>query len=177
MARTVYYAAASVDGFIADARGGVAWLDPFNSSELGYEAFLSSVGAVVLGRTTYEQTLALGAWPYADRRGLVVTSRELGGLPPGIRAVPPAELAPSFRDLRASTKGDAWVVGGGKTARLCMDAGLIDEIELYLIPCVLGDGVPLFDRSSTLVSLRLFDSRAFSNGVVMLRYAVDPGRR
>src|SRR5262245_58918929 len=130
MPRTVYYSAVSVDGFIATSDGGVAWLEPFQSPDLGYEAFLATVGAVVLGRATYEQSLTFGPWPYEGRSGLVVTSRPIANLPPNIRAVTAAELPAALRELRAAAKGDTWIVGGGQTARACLDAGLLDELEL-----------------------------------------------
>lgn len=183
MPRTVYYAAISADGFIATTDGGVAWLDPFHSPELGYEEFLAGVGAVVLGRATYEQALGFGPWPYAGRSGLVVTSRAIADLPGGVRTVAVDELAAAVQELRATTAGDVWIVGGSKTARACLDAGVIDELELYAVPRLLGAGIPLFelrdgenpelgDRTDYGL-LRLVQTRAFSNGVVMHRYAVE----
>lgn len=175
MPRIVYYVAVSVDGFIAAKDGGIAWLDPFNSPELGFEAFLAKVGAVVIGRTTYDQTLTFGtgAWPYQGRRGLIVTARPISGLPDRVSAITAAELAPTLAKVRAETDRDVWIVGGGKTARACLDAGLVDELELYLIPRLLGDGIPLFERRDALTRVRLLETRAFSNGVVMVRYAVE----
>ena len=85
MARTVYYVAVSVDGFIADRDGGVGWLDAYSSPELGYDAFLAQVGAVVIGRSTYEQMLTFGPWPYEGRDGLIVTSRPLPSQTPIVR--------------------------------------------------------------------------------------------
>jgi dihydrofolate reductase len=170
MSRTVYYAAVSLDGFIATPDGGVDWLGPFNSPDLGYEPFLAGVGAVVLGRATYEQALTFGPWPYPGRRGLVVTSRRISALPPDVRAITLAELPAALRDLRASVTKDTWIVGGGQTAAACLAAGLVDELELYLVPHLLGDGIPLLAHRSATLTLR--ETRAFSNGVVMLRYAV-----
>jgi dihydrofolate reductase len=125
MSRAVYYVAMSADGFIAAPDGGVGWLDPYNAPELGYDDFVAKVGAVVIGRSTYEQMLGFGPWPYGDREGLMVTSRPAGGLPPGVRAVTPSELPVAFAELRRGTTRDVWVVGGGQTARACLEAGLI----------------------------------------------------
>jgi len=172
MPRTVYYAAVSLDGSIASPDGGVKWLDDFNSPDLGYEAFYEQVGAVVLGRATYDQALTFGPWPYSDRAGLLVTSRPVSDLPPGVRAVSPAQLPQALAELRAATSKDTWIVGGGRTARLCLDAGLLDELELYVVPRLLGDGVPLFERRDAFVRLELLETRSFSNGIVMLRQRV-----
>jgi dihydrofolate reductase len=177
MARTVYYAAVSADGFIATTDAGVAWLDPFDSVDLGYEAFFARVGAVVMGRVTYEQSLTFGPWPYPGRGGLIVTQRAVADLPAGVSAVAPADLPQALATLRAGSPGDLWIVGGGRTARACLDAGAIDELELYVVPRLLGAGIPLFGPRAGLVPLRLIETRAFANGIVMLRHAVEPGPR
>jgi len=166
--RTVYYAAVSTDGFIADARGGVGWLEPFQSPELGYEDFLAGVGAVVLGRATYEQALTFGPWPYPGREGLVVTSRPIANLPDGVRAVTVAELPRAMPKVDR----DTWIVGGGQVARACLDAGLVDELELYVIPRLVGAGIPLLSPREELVTLELAATRTFGSGITMLRYRV-----
>lgn len=172
MSRTVYYAAVSADGYIAETDGGVGWLEPFNSPDLGYEAFLAKVGAVVLGRATYEQSLTFGPWPYPGRLGLIVTTRPIAPLPEGVRAVSVAELPAALAGLQAQVKDDVWVVGGGLTARGCLDGGFIDELELYVIPRLLGDGIPLLAKRQAIVPLELIQTKPFHNGVVMVRYRV-----
>jgi hypothetical protein len=67
----------SLDGFIARTDGRVDRLDPFDSGELGYQAFLARVGAVAMGRATYDQSLTFGPWPYPERDA-VETSRARG---------------------------------------------------------------------------------------------------
>jgi dihydrofolate reductase len=172
MGRIVCYAAVSADGFIADADGGVAWLDPFNSPELGYEAFVDGVGAVVLGRRTYDQALTFGPWPYVGKAGLVVTSQPLSSLPDRTQAVTPADLPAMLAALRDDTPSDVWIVGGGRTARLCLDAALIDALELYRVPLLLGDGVPLFARLQRRRWLELRDTRTFENGLLRECYSI-----
>jgi dihydrofolate reductase len=175
MARSVYYAAVSADGFIATRDGGVEWLEPFQSSELGYQAFLATVTAVVMGRATYDQSLTFGPWPYPGRRGLVVSRHPITGLPEGVTAVQPDELHAALGTLRQQTSGVLWIVGGGRAARACLDWGWIDELELYVVPRLLGDGIPLFERRDGLVRLRLLETRAYGNGIVMVRHAVETG--
>jgi dihydrofolate reductase len=172
MSRNVYYAAMSADGFIADSDGGVGWLDPFDAKELGAESFFAGVGAVVLGRATYELALSFGPWPYEDRPGLVISSRDLQGLPPNVRRIPVEALAESVRDLRSKIQGDVWIVGGGRTARACLDAGLLGELELYVVPRMLGAGLPLFGDGPRLTDLELIDTKAFGSGVVRMRWRV-----
>ena len=173
MERSVYYAAVSADGFIATKDGGVEWLEPFQSSELGYESFLATVTAVVMGRATYEQSLTFGPWPYPGRRGLVVSRHPITALPAGVTAVQPSELHAALVTLREQASGVLWIVGGGRAARACLDRGWIDEVEFYVVPRLLGDGIPLFERRDGFVRLRLLETRAFSNGIVMIRHAVE----
>jgi hypothetical protein len=79
----------SLDGYIADKEGGVGWLDRFQSVDYGYDAFIAGIGAVVMGRATYDQAVGFpGGWPYGGKRGLTVTSRPLEDAPqgpPGLR--------------------------------------------------------------------------------------------
>jgi RimJ/RimL family protein N-acetyltransferase/dihydrofolate reductase len=177
--RTVYYVAASADGFIARPDGGVDWLEPFPPNEFGAEAFMAGVGGVVLGRTTYQQSLGFGPWPYGARPGLVVSGRPLAGLPAGVRAVDPGQAVAGLTVLRTEVAGETWIVGGAQTARLFLDAGQIDEVELYVIPRLLGAGVPLFapdapdTPSAPAAALSLIDARTLALGVVMLRWAVS----
>lgn len=176
MPRTVYYVAVSVDGFIADKEGGVGWLDPYNSPELGYESFLERVGAVVIGRSTYEQMQTFGPWPYEGRSGLIVTSRPLPTLPPLSRAVTLAELPAALAKLRIESSRDVWIVGGGQTARECLSSRLVDELELYVIPTLLGAGIPLLSLGTAHIPLRLLETHSFPNGITKLRYEVQwPG--
>ena len=176
MPRTVYYVAVSVDGFIADKEGGVGWLDPYNSPELGYEAFLKHVGAVVIGRSTYEQMQTFGQWPYEGRSGLIITSRPLPNLPSLVRSVTVAELPSALAKLRIESSRDVWIVGGGQTARECLSSGLVDELELYVIPTLLGAGIPLLSLGTASIPLRQLETHAFPSGITKLRYEVQwPG--
>jgi dihydrofolate reductase len=173
-----YYVAASVDGFIATPDGGVDWLAPFQEAEVGFEAFMRGIGTVAMGRTTYDQVIGFGGpWPYAGKRAVVLTSRPLGDAPPGVeaRAGGAADLA---QDLRAGTQaGDVWLVGGARAVRPFLDLGLVDRIELTVVPVLLGDGLPLFERSARAPqALRLEEVRPLPLGMVQVLYARGPDR-
>ncbi len=133
--------AISADGFVADAEGGVGFLDGFDPAALGFDAFLAGIDTVVMGRATFDQVQGFGAWPYQGKRGLLLTSRA-AELPEGmVAAAPePGRIAPALAGLGARR---AWVVGGPRTVGLCLDAGLLDRIELHVIPRTIGAGIPL----------------------------------
>ena len=77
------YIATSLDGYIATPDGDVAWLEPFHAGDYGYDDFLKGIGTLVMGRTTFDQVLGFGAWPYAGKRAIVLTSRPVETPPEG----------------------------------------------------------------------------------------------
>ena len=167
------YIAASVDGFIATPTDGVDWLQDFDPRELGYEEFVGGVGTVVMGRTTYEKELSFGPWSHGDRSVIIVTSRPVPEPPPNSEVVGIDGLAAAVERAQVAGGEDVWVVGGGKLIQACLEQGLVDELELYVIPRLLGDGIPLFEpRTAAVSELALTETRSWPSGVVKLRYAV-----
>ncbi len=164
------YIAVSVDGFIATPHGGVAWLEPFPAEDVGYQQFFASIGTLVMGRATYDRALGFGTWPYEGKRTIVLTSRPIEAPPPGVEAWR-GDITALTADLRAAGGGDVWLVGGGRAARPFLDRDLVDRLELYVIPVLLGDGIPLFERSRHQARLQLEEATPYPNGIVALTYA------
>ena len=194
MATTVYYCAASLDGFIAEADDGLEWLTGYEpvSAEAGgapdpmeeggsYEAFYETVTALVMGSTTYEWVLdhlelVGGEWPYRGKPCWVLSSREPRALEgEGVDVRFAGAPIPDLYDEIAAAAGDGvlWVVGGGGLASQFADAGLLDEVHLTVVPVVLGAGKPLFERPVPDGPMRLTGTSASGNGMVELRYAID----
>ncbi|RPI65404.1 MAG: dihydrofolate reductase [Ignavibacteriae bacterium] len=169
--RTVLYIAASIDGRIADATGGVAWLDPYFSDELGFHEFFANVGTVIMGRTTYDQVHGFGEWPYAGKRSIVLTSRPMPETEHGIESYNGrlVELVPK---IKAETPGDIWIVGGAQVGRSFLEADLLDELEIYIIPVILGQGTTLFGAGTLRRALTLIEAKRFENGVIKSLYHV-----
>jgi dihydrofolate reductase len=165
------YVAASLDGYIAEADGGVGWLDAFMTPDAAssYERFLDDIGTIVMGRSTYEQVLTFGEWAYGDRRTVVLTSAELTNGPTGTETVS-LDALPDLLAQLAEEERDVWLMGGGQTVRAFLDLDAIDEIELYLIPTLLGSGLRLFPRGTAVSRLQLAEVQQLSEGMVMLRY-------
>ena len=168
MAQILGYIATSLDGYIADARGGVGWLDTFQNLESGYDAFFAGIRTVVLGRKTYDQALDFG-WPYGGRRGLVVTSRPVDGAPDGVTPWHDGVTALIDR-LRALEDGDVWVVGGAQLQQAMLEAGAIDRLDMFTVPVTLGDGVPLFPRSECRLRFELITAEALQGGLLRASY-------
>lgn len=174
MGSTVAYVAASLDGFIATKGGDIGWLEAFNTEDYGYEAFLGGVDRVVMGRATYDQLRGFGAWPYAGLEALVATRRPLADPPPGVAAWTGGAAALA-RHL-ATRPGRSWVVGGGRLVAGLLEAGGLDELDLFVMPVLLGEGVALFPGARPGGALRLLHTASWPNGVVRLCYTVNEAK-
>lgn len=177
MARVRFYVATSLDGFIADAEGSVDWMAPYDARLYGYDRFFADVGVLVMGRRTFELINAVGEdWPYKGKPGLVLSSRPLGHLPQGVLRAS-GGLREALLQARQISPKDIWVVGGAVTLQSGLDEGLVDVIEVFLVPVLLGTGLTLLNDLHARQTL-LFDGiEAFPDGVVKLRYLVPKAGR
>lgn len=163
MTRTVYYTATTLDGFLADPDDSLDWLLRQPQGDAGggasgetndYTAFFAGVGALVMGRTTYDWVLRHldEGWPYAPP-SWVMTHGELPDPRPSEAAPRPdvrftaRPIAEVHSEMREAAGGkDLWVVGGGDLAGQFADAGLLDEVRATIAPVTLGAGRPLLPR-------------------------------
>jgi dihydrofolate reductase len=175
MSRVRIYVATSVDGFIADREGAVDWLEAHDPRQYGFDAFFAEVGAVIMGRRTFEFVRAMGdEWPYAGKRTLVLTSRTLVGVPDGV--MPTARgMAGAIEQARAATKKDIWVVGGAVAMQSALDGGHVDLVEVFIVPVLLGRGLPLIADIERRLELSFEGIETFQDGVVKLSYATRRG--
>jgi dihydrofolate reductase len=168
--RVRLYAAISLDGCLADAQGGVGWLAPFEAQDYGMAGFLAEVGSVLTGRTTYDQARGFGDWPYCGKRVVVMTRRALDPDPPAGGGAVSGEIAPVLARLRAETPGAIWLLGGAALAQRCLTEGLVDSLELFLMPVTLGAGLKLFAGGGPSRRWRLASATPYPNGVVAVTY-------
>ncbi len=173
-AKTIYYTATSLDGFIADDRDSLAWLfaqDQDEQGPLNYDEFRANLGAGCMGATTYEWVLdhedewswTLPMWVFTHR-----------DLPPnkGVTFVRDDVRTVHQQMLEAAGGKDLWVVGGGDLAGQFADAGLLDEVITYVAPVTLGTGRPLLPRR---LDLRL-ESTERNRDFITARFSVvGPG--
>lgn len=180
--RVTVHMAASLDGFIARKDGRVDWLetsDEFAGGETLDPAFiaefLKSIDCYVMGSRTYETALnfeskGLG-WAYGDKPTFVLTNRTLprkrdtvkfhsGDLAQFVNG----QLRPTFRNI--------WIVGGGSLCGECLSLGLVDVVRYSILPIVIGDGVPFFEKLAKDVPLHLTEVKAYKSGIVGLGYEV-----
>ena len=164
----IYYAAASLDGFIAGKDGDVTWLDGFFIPELGFHDFIKCIGGLIMGRRTFDKIATFGKWPYGELKATVATHRDLDG---SFGRVEQAEGAAAdvFAAAQAFSPGPHWLVGGADLATQFLEAGLLTRIDLFVIPVLLGEGIPAFVNRQR-VSLALIDSQTYPKGIVRLSY-------
>jgi dihydrofolate reductase len=176
MPRTSYYVAASLDGFIAEADGGLQWLfdaaeNPQEGGDANYNAFYAQVRALAIGASTYEIMLR-HAWAYAGVPAWVFTHRPFA-TPEGadVRFAQGA-VGDHLDDMRAAAgDGVLWVVGGGELASQFAEAGALDELIVSYVPVVLGKGIPLFARPVP-GQVELVSSERLPQGLVQSIYTL-----
>jgi dihydrofolate reductase len=173
MAEVVLYIAHSVDGFIADRAGSIAWLKPYESWDFGFDAFLSKVDAVIMGRKTYQECRNFKEWPYPNRSAVVMSKG-----PPldgdGLAVFDDRTPQEILIDLEHAGRKRVWLVGGGGPIRAFTDARLVRRLHLFQIPVLLGTGTALWPAGRRALQLSLVQATTHGNGVVETTYDVGP---
>lgn len=172
MARILGYIAASLDGLIATQDDNLDWLFKYDSMNLGehdYRTFIKRIRTVVMGRGTYDFIAREpSAWAYQDQRVFVVTSTPIEN-PKGPLDTR-SDIDALIAELRALDDGDIWMLGGGQLQMAFLERGALDEIEIYVIPEMLGGGRPLFPPTGFHASPELISAQTLDRGCVRLHY-------
>ncbi|MCI1643853.1 MAG: dihydrofolate reductase family protein [Bifidobacterium crudilactis] len=156
---THFYTASSLDGFIATKQDSLEWLFAQHFDQQGpmsYESFIDNIGALVMGRSTYQWLLShQDAWEYSQPTW-VFTHQQLPEIEGADIRVISGDVESLFADIQASAEGkDVWVMGGGDLAGQFADAGHLDELWVQFAPVTLGSGKALLPRE---LKLELLDT-------------------
>ncbi|MDP5184026.1 dihydrofolate reductase family protein [Blastococcus sp. BMG 814] len=167
-----YYTATTLDGWIADPDDSLEWLfrqEQGDAGELGFDAFMARVGALVMGSTTYEWVLEHenGSWPFTLPTW-VMTHRELPAAGGDVRFTSGDVRTVHAEMIAAAGDRELWLVGGGDLAGQFAEAGLLDEVVVSIAPVTLGAGRPLLPRR---LDLELVEA-AVNGSFVSARYRV-----
>jgi dihydrofolate reductase len=163
----------SVDGFIARLNGALDFLPLGGGEPHGYDEFIASVDALVIGRNTFEIVLAFPEWPYGDKRVVVLSSRPLdlsalhGGRVEQMTGTP-AEIVSKL----AAGGAQHLYVDGGITIQRFLRAGLVQRLIVTRVPVLIGEGIPLFGSLPRDVRLRHVSTQHYPSGLVKSEYQV-----
>lgn len=182
MAKLIYVANVSLDGYIEDAHGRFEWTAPADEVFTFITDVVRPVGTYLYGRRMYE-TMAVweadpalaaqsqlmadfaNVWQTADK---IVYSASLQAVSTANTRLERGFDPESVRDMKTSSESD-FTVGGPTLAAHAFDAGLVDECHLFIYPVLVGKGKPAFS-SDAPARLELIEEHRFDNGVVYLRY-------
>ncbi len=169
MRKIILYIATSLDGFIADQNNNLDWLTVYGGN-YGYEDFISTVDTVFCGRKTYDEVVKMGvSSPYPNQMNYVFThSPDRYGSTEKIIFTDrnPIEIA---KELLHQEGKDIFLVGGGELIRSLMEMNLIDEIILFIVPVILGNGIPMFKEHHTRINFETISVKKFEDGMIALR--------
>jgi dihydrofolate reductase len=180
--RVTIHMAASLDSFIARKDGRVDWLETSDEFAGGdtldpefVEAFLKTIDCYVMGSRTYETALSFEAkgfgWAYGDKPTFVLTSRELPRTRDTVEFYS-GDLAQFVNGRLRSSFRSIWFVGGGAVSGECLRLGLADEVRYSILPILIGDGIPFFEKLDRDIALHLAEVKAYKSGMVGLCYEV-----
>jgi dihydrofolate reductase len=163
---------ASLDGFIARTNGELDWLPPGGGEEHGYEAFMATVDALVIGRKTFETVLTFDTWPYGAKPVFVLSTHPLAPVPAGAvverLAGPPGDIV-----AQLAARGVQHIyVDGGITIQKFLEAGLIQRLIITRVPVLIGTGISLFGATGRDIRLTHIATRTYASGLVTSEYAV-----
>ncbi len=149
MTRVQVFCAVSLDGYIAGNNDDLSWLDGAEGNEaddpdtVNFPGFMENIGAMLMGRRTYDIVMGFGEWPYGETPVLVATSRALNNPPPGVSACS-GEIRQLCRQAAEIAGNRNVYLDGGGLITQALDADCIDELILSVVPTLLGKGIPLY---------------------------------
>ena len=165
----------SVDGFIARPNGDLDFLPAGGGEPHGYNEFMATVDALVIGRKTFETVLPFPEWPYGDKRVVVLSSRpvDLSAVRGGIveqMAGDPAEIVAKL----AASGVEHIYVDGGITIQRFLRAGLVQRLTITRVPVLIGEGIHLFGSLPKDVRLHHVATQHYPSGLVKSEYTLVP---
>jgi dihydrofolate reductase len=163
----------SLDGFIARPNGSFDFLPEGGGEPHGYNEFMATIDALVIGRNTFETVLPMKPWPYGDKRVVVLSSRpldfskEVEGKVEQMSGSP-AEIVAQLE----ATGAHHLYIDGGITIQRFLRAGLIQRLIITRVPVLIGEGIPLFGTLPHDIHLRHISTKSYPSGLVSSEYEI-----
>jgi len=173
MRKIKLYIAISLNGKIAKLDGSVDWLEAIpkpEDSDYGYSDFYNSIDTTIQGHNTYKQILTWAIdFPYKGKKNYVLTSDTTLKDNKDVRFISKDHID-FVKRLKEQKGKDIWLIGGGKANATFLDAQIIDELHVYVMPIILNDGIEIFDVLLKDATINLISSKSYSTGVVEMIY-------
>jgi len=169
--RLRYSVAMSLDGYIADTEGGYDWI--VMDAAIDFAAFTAKIDTLIMGRRSYELVSGQGSGMGFEGMETIVVSTTLDPVEHPAVTVVGAEVEAFVADLKDREGKDIWLFGGGVLFRSLLEAGLVDRVEVGVIPVLLGGGVPMLPGLTRLAGLKLHSVEEMpATGTLLLKYDV-----
>ncbi|WP_020533474.1 dihydrofolate reductase family protein [Flexithrix dorotheae] len=167
----ILYIATSLDGYIARKNGAVDWLpEGEEGDDYGYQAFYDGIDTVLMGNKTYQQLLSFGVeYPYKGTEGFIFTRNMELTRDENVTYIQ-EDIVEFTQKLKQGEGKGIWLIGGGEIIKILLEADLVDELIIFEMPVLLGNGIPLFPESKKEIKLKLEESKTYSGGIVELKY-------
>jgi dihydrofolate reductase len=169
MRQLVYSVASSLDAYIAGPNGEFDWI--IQDPTIDFGEIFRGFDMLIMGRRSYEGILRGGHSVKEFGMNVFVASTTLDPSQHPEVSVISTSLEKTVLELKQKSGKDIWLFGGGSLFRSLLDAGLVDRVDISLIPVLLGGGIPLVPEGRRW-SLQFKDSRTFPSGIVSLSYTV-----
>ncbi|KAF5585985.1 riboflavin biosynthesis domain-containing protein [Fusarium pseudoanthophilum] len=177
MPRLRYNIAASLDSFIASPDGSTPWI--IEDPTIDFPALYSEFDYFIMGRKTYETMQSFGADNPLSKRSkesVIVASRTMNPDKFPDVTVVQENVLDYIRRLKTNNGKDIWLMGGGNLAAQCLEAHLVDTIEIAIMPTLLGTGISLTTSLPQEIKLELSNSTSLGSGILMTQYKVIPSQ-
>jgi len=169
--RLRYSVAMSLDGFIADEDGGYDWI--VEDSEIDFAAYLAKIDALIMGRITYEILRSQEAALDFEGMEMVVVSTTLDAAEHPDVTVVADDVKGFVADFKERDGKDIWLFGGGVLFRSLLEAGLVDRVEVGVVPVLLGEGIRVLPGLRGIAELELHSVEEMpESGLILVKYDV-----
>jgi dihydrofolate reductase len=171
MRRLRYGVAVSLDGFIAGPNGEYDWI--VSDPSIDFAAMFAEYDTLLMGRGTYEVASGTGkTWDSFGQKWVVVSTTLKPEDHPNVTILS-SGVAGAVAAMKAQPGKDIWLFGGGVLFRSMLEAGLVDTVELAVMPVMIGSGIPLMPEGKRQ-ALHLEESKTLPSGILMLKYSIVP---
>ena len=165
--RVSVFVGVTIDGFLAREDGSFDFLKPFEGEEHGYEEYMRTIDALVVGRETYETVLPFESWPWEGKRVVVLTHRPLA--PRHGETTYEGALKPLMERLAREGVRRVYL-DGGRAIRQGLDEDIVDDMTISTVPVTIGAGRPLFGGAPCTTKWTLTAVQQYRNGLVQSHY-------